>query len=353
MSKKRIAVCGTQVPFQHGGAEILVSTLAKELEKRGFLVEKVLVPFKWYPPQRIPIESLVWRMLDLNEANGERIDLAIATKYPSYAVNHANKITWLVHQFRPVYDLYGSEFNDYGPGNEPERESVRTWVRQFDNKSLSESKRIFSISREVSHRLKQNNGISSDVLYHPPSLHGRYRSGSYEDYVLSVGRLDKLKRTELLIDAMASVDNGIRCKVVGVGSEMSHLRKKAEELNVSHHIDFLGWVTDEELIDLYANAGLVFYAPYEEDYGYVSLEAMFSKKPVLTCFDSGGTLEFVVNGQNGFVVDSDPESIAVAINSCFHSASLLEELGNNGWEMVRHMSWDVVIESLTAGLDRG
>ena len=98
----RIAVCRPQVPFARGGVEIFTDDLVAELAKRGHEADLVTVPFKWYPGERVLTQTFLWRLLDLEEADGRRIDLAIATKFPSYVVRHPNKVVWLVHQFRPV-----------------------------------------------------------------------------------------------------------------------------------------------------------------------------------------------------------------------------------------------------------
>src|SRR6185369_8843934 len=100
----RIAITMPQVPFVRGGAEILTDTLAAELRARGHEVETILIPYKWYPPERLVLDSLVWRQMDFTEANGQKIDLLLCTKYPSYLARHPNKRLWLYHQHRYIYD---------------------------------------------------------------------------------------------------------------------------------------------------------------------------------------------------------------------------------------------------------
>ena len=73
---------------------------------------------------------------------------------------------------------------------------------------------------------------------------------------------------------------------------------------------FTGAVNDEALLELYAGALGVIYAPFDEDYGYVTLEAFLARKPVITARDSGGTLEFVVDGVNGWICDPRPDAVA-------------------------------------------
>ena len=80
------------MPFVHGGAEVHVRQLVRELRHRGFLAELVSVPFKWYPKEEILPHAAAWRLLDLSEANGRPVDLLIASKFPTYFARHPNKV---------------------------------------------------------------------------------------------------------------------------------------------------------------------------------------------------------------------------------------------------------------------
>ena len=110
----RIAVCRPQVPFARGGAEIFADDLVAELRARDHDVDLVTVPYKWYPGERVLSQAFLWRLLDLDEADGRTIDLVIATKFPSYAVRHRNKVVWLLHQFRQAYELDRTALGQFG-----------------------------------------------------------------------------------------------------------------------------------------------------------------------------------------------------------------------------------------------
>ena len=114
----RIAVCRPQVPFAHGGAEIFSDTLVDELRTRGHEAEIVSVPFKWYPGTSVLTQAFTWRLLDLTEADGQSIDLVVATKFPSYVVRHPEKRVWLIHQFRQAYELDRTELGQFGESPE-------------------------------------------------------------------------------------------------------------------------------------------------------------------------------------------------------------------------------------------
>lgn len=113
MSVRTVLVCEAQVPLVEGGAESHVRQLAHHLRLRGYVAGIVSVPFKWYPKQEIIPHAAAWRLLDLSESNGRRIDLVIGTKFPSYFARHPNKVTWLIHQYRAAYELCGTPFSDF------------------------------------------------------------------------------------------------------------------------------------------------------------------------------------------------------------------------------------------------
>ncbi len=345
--KKKIIITASQVPFVKGGAELMVDFLKKNLVQRGYDAEVVALPYKWYPEQSLYDSMLAWRMLDITEANGQKIDLVIATKFPSYAVKHDNKVTWLMHQYRQAYDLYNS---DVGLSGQVSGELIKKRVEAFDAKVIPESKKIYSISKNVSKRLEMFNSIDSDPLYHPPSLVGRYKSGEFGDYILSVGRLDKLKRNDLLIKSLKYCDSGVRAKIAGRGPEMDNLKKLADTLGVADRVDFLGFVEDDDLLDLYAGAFAVFFAPVDEDYGYITLEAFLSKKPVVTCDDAGGVLEFAENDRSGLISSPDAAELGNNINKLFLNKKLGYDMGEMGYNTVKDISWDNVIDKLTETL---
>ncbi len=344
--KKKIAICAVQVPFVFGGAELHVESLYRELLKRGFDVSIVNIPFKWYPKKGIMKHALVWRLLDLSESNGMKIDLVIATKFPSYGIKHENKVTWLFHQYRGIYDLYGTKYSDFDKS--PEDTSIRNMMITFDNKVLPESKQIFTNAQNTANRLRKYNGINGTPLYHPPKHAGRYYCADYGDYILSIGRLEAIKRVDLLVKAMEHTKSNARCLIGGIGPEKAELEQYVSKHNLEHKVKFLGFVSDEDLLDLYANSFAVYYAPYDEDYGYITLEAFLSQKPVLSTLDAGGVLEFVEDGINGFLTENDPMEIAAKIDYLFANKALCAEYGQQGYQKVLPINWDAVIDQLTS-----
>ena len=346
---KSVLVCAAQAPFITGGAEILVAELRANLERRGFRVDVAAVPFKWYPVSELVRQALVWRLLDLTESNGQRVDLVIPTKFPTYLVRHPRKVAWLFHQHREAYDLFGTPYCSFT--DTPEDGQVREAIQAMDSAALAECRAIHTISRNVAERLRRYNGLGGEPLYPPPHHLGRYRTDGFGDYLFYAGRLDRLKRLDLAIDAMRRVRGGARLKIAGAGPLASELRKQIDGLGVGDRVELLGFVSPDELIALYGSCRAAYYAPLNEDYGYVTVEAFLSGKPVVTTTDAGGVLEFVTAGETGLVDAPEPEAIAEAIDSVWSApVARLREMGEAGRARVRDITWDRVIDALTESI---
>lgn len=341
---RTIAVCEAQVPFVHGGAELHVRGLVSELRRRGFRAERVSVPFKWYPKEELLTHAAAWRMVDLSEANGERIDLVVATKFPTYFVRHPNKITWLFHQYRAIYDLCGTAYSEFTHAERDVR--LRARLMDLDRGALGESKAIFSNARNTAARLAHYNGLEAEPLYHPPPLAGKLRAGPSGNYFLSVGRLETVKRVDLIIRALARVESAWRLVVVGDGPLRPGLEALAAAEGVADRVTFTGAIDEAALVDLYAGARAVVFPPYDEDYGYITLEAFLARKPVVTTTDSGGPLEFVDDGVTGLASAPDADALASAMSRVGSDAALARSLGEAGYERARAISWDGVIDRL-------
>jgi glycosyltransferase involved in cell wall biosynthesis len=345
----RVCICSTKIPFAYGGAEILDETLELELSRRGFDVDRISLPFNYSSRADLLKSGLVWRLLDLKTATGEDIDLVIATRFPSYLIRHRNKVVWLYHQFRQAYDLFGTRYGFLNRG--PEGRSVVETIHAMDRRGLSEARGLFTIARNVARRLETHNGLEAETLYPPPKLADQLRCEGYGDYVFFAGRLDDMKRVEAMVRAFEHTRSGVRGKIAGTGPLMEDLQSRISESNLSDRVELLGWIDDDELLDHYARCLAVYHAPYDEDYGFVTLEAFGALKAVVTAADSGGVLEFVRDGVNGRICGAaEPRQIARAFDDLFEDRSRARAMGEKGKEAIAGVSWDRVIDELTANL---
>jgi glycosyltransferase involved in cell wall biosynthesis len=343
---KRVLVLGAQVPFARGGAENLNAGLVKAIAENlpGVAVDLVQLPLKHYPEQRIVTEMMTWRLVDLTEVDGHRVDLVVPTKFPSYAIRHPNKVLWLVHQYRQAYDLAGTVY-DRPQLTDIER-AARHKLRELDTRFIDECVGRFAISETVCERLLRFNNLLSVPLWPPPLLHDRIHAGVYSDTVIYFGRLDSSKRAGLLLDAARLV---LAAKVViyGAGTTEADLREQILQLGLSDRCRLGGYIPDDDLIAELARARAVFYGPYDEDYGYATIEAFLAEKPVITCRDSGEAARIVERTGGGWVVAPEPAAIAGALEDVYRATDEeLAALGRVGAAFARQLSWRHVVDEL-------
>jgi glycosyltransferase involved in cell wall biosynthesis len=315
-------------------------SLVGALRARGHEAELVTIPFKWYPGTRVLDQAFLWRLVDLRESDGRPIDRVIATKFPAYCVRHPNKVAWVLHQFRQAYDYDRTELGQFSES--PEDRATRRAIERLDAVALGEARRVFATSQNVADRLQRFNGITAEVLPHPPQALP-YRTAGSEGYVLSVNRLDRAKRIDLLIEAARS-QPALRIVIAGDGPDRERLERLAGSLN--GQVEFAGRVDDETLADLYARCLAVYYAPVDEDFGMVPYEAFLSAKPVLTTNDAGGPLEVVRDRETGVVVAPDAASVAEACAYLRAHVDEAEALGKAGRAIAERVTWDACVDAL-------
>lgn len=352
-----IIIAGVKIPFVSGGQEALVRSLARELGSLGHCVDIVELPFSVSPKELSLREIALWRGINMESFAGKKVDLLITTKFPSYYLRHPKKSIWLVHQFREMYDLYGGRFSDFS--DDVRDEQLRRMLVEADTKVLAEASYLSGISRNVIDRVSEFNGLKGEVLYPPLPLGDRYSSQPSQGYILSVGRLCSIKRVDLLIKAMPQTPASMKLKIVGSPDEpgiMDYYNNEISKHHLQDRVEFLGRVSDEKLLELYAQCLAVYYAPQDEDYGYVTLEAFASSKPVLAATDSGGVLEFVQHEKTGLVQQASVDSMAAGLNRFINEGDLATRLGNNGRQLIEQSglnaaAWDKVIKGLLSPLE--
>ena len=347
----RIVIATTQVPFIRGGAEAHAEGLRDALCRAGHEAEIVAVPFKWYPPEKILDHMLACRLLDLTEAAGTPVDLLVGLKFPAYLIPHPNKVVWVLHQHRTAYDLWDHPLGDliYAPDGA----EVRDAIRQADRTHLTRARAVFANSANVAARLKQYCDITSEPLYHPPPGAEKFYSAPAEAYFFFPSRLCQPKRQALVVEALAHTRHHVSVRFAGTPDRPGYdaeLAELARKLKVEKRVEWLGPVSEEEKRRQYAHALGVIYPPIDEDYGYVTLEAMLSAKPVVTCADSGGPLEFVAHGGTGLVAEPTPEALAAALDELWEDRARAETFGRRARARYDELniSWAGVVRRLLA-----
>ncbi len=339
----RILVTANLAPFMYGGADYHVNGLVAALRGRGHEVELLRLPFRFDPPAEVERLMDFCAASELARPNGIAVDRMISLQFPGYGMRHPDHVVWLMHQHRAVYELYDRQPRD------PALARLRERVRDYDNAALARVAKRFANSRRVAERLAQFNSIDAVPLYHPPAMEEAFRCGEAEPYVFYPSRLERLKRQDLLIEAARHLRSPTLVLIAGEGGQRDYYQSLIERHDLRGRVRLLGRISEAEKLAFYARALGVFFGPFDEDYGYVTLEAMLSGKPVLTCNDSGGPLEFVRDAETGWVLPPEPQALAERIDWLHAHRGEAGDMGQRGRERYRSLdiTWDKVVGALT------
>jgi glycosyltransferase involved in cell wall biosynthesis len=346
----RIAVLHPQTAFTRGGAELHTESLVRALRESGHEAEEVVIAGKWYPATELAHQMAVWRSFDISESNGLKVDAVIALKFPAYLAPHERKIVWLIHQHRTAYELWDHpDFADLS--RQDDGATVRKLIVHSDRLALGEAKRVFTNSVNVADRLWNSIRLRGEPLYHrSPATEALLTRDPDElgDYLFYPSRLEILKRQALAIEAMRHVETPVKLVLAGRGPDERSLRTRIQRLGVDDRVRLEVGVSNDRLHELYLGALGVFFGPYDEDFGYVTIEGFASARPVVTLTDSGGPLEFVRDGETGLVAPPKAREIAVAFDRLWSDRETARTWGVAGKRLVldRVPEWPTVVERL-------
>ncbi|MFM0248798.1 glycosyltransferase [Paraburkholderia sediminicola] len=369
-------IAPSHVPFAIGGAERLWTNLCSAInETAGLQADIIKIPAR---------ESDFWELVDsyyqFHHLDVSHFDQVITGKNPTWMVQHDNHVVYMLHPFRGLYDTYHlfhlpervdsahaqvsaiAHACEQGVGTtelfamleqlraekniDPSDLALpgpflRAVLHRFDANAMRGVKRFAAISETVAGRREYFHGASDVAVAYPPSDLPT-RVGAPNQYFFTYSRLDAPKRIDLIVSAFRQVSTDFELRIGGVGGELARLRELA---GGDRRIKFLGRLSEEELASQLSSAYAVPFVPYEEDYGLVAIEALGSGKPLITCTDSGGPTEFVVEGRNGFVADPNVDSLRHAMERCLHAPDYTT-LSNAALASVKNISWRRVVDCL-------
>ena len=344
---KRILVVTSGALFVRGGHLTIAEETAAALRRAGYLSEVLVTPQNRFGRQ-LPAYISNW-LTDVGEtADGHPIDQVISLRFPSYAVRHRRHVCWLNHRMREYYDLWERFTRGLGRRGRL-KESVRRRIfHTLDGWLLRRNvTRLVAQSRTIQARLQRFGGLESELLYPPAPLRS-YRTDAYGDYVFAVSRLHPLKRLGLLVEAVARMtDRTLQFKIAGDGEEGPALRERIKDLGLAGRVEMLGAIRDADLVEHLARCRAVYFAPWNEDYGFVTLEAFSSGKAVVTTTDSGGPAELVEHGGNGLMAAPTAEAVAEQLDLLARDRGQAERLGQAALTASRPHTWDRAVEFLT------
>ena len=381
-------VAPSPVPLRLGGAERHWEALARTLGSRGIATDLVKLPVREYTLVDLLDAYEQFALLDLSH-----VDLVITGKYPAWMVSHPNHVVWMLHPLRGLYDTYnpaafegrrlpdepvlaelaallrtdpaaGDPFavidlvraadDRLGPGaSDPDGPLslpgplARAVVQYLDRGALDPSRVAThaAISEVVARRPDYFPPAVEVRVVHPPScLPDPARPSPPGEGFITVSRLDAVKRVDLAIEAVRRLEGPTpTLTVVGDGPDRPRLEALA---GGDPRIRFTGRIDDRELADLYLGARAVVVTPHDEDFGYVTIEAMQHGRAVLTCTDSGGPAELATEGIDALVVDPTAAAVAEAVDRLQHDAALAARLGEGGRRAAATHAWPVALDRL-------
>ena len=373
------------IPYMVGGLENLVRGLHDHVnDHTPHQAEVIKLPTP---------ENGFWELIGsyrrFSELDVTGFDVAVAVKYPAWMTAHPRLIVYMTHKLRGLYDTYhftglperlsdpppavrdlsrfmadhtgeGEALSELFERVEALRDAprvgqevfafpgpvIRDIVHFLDGIGLAPSAvhRYGAISATVRDREGYFPGGENVFVAHPPTVLGGLHAGRGR-YLFTASRLDPPKRIELLVEAVRGLDRQVELRIAGAGPAEPALRELAAG---DARIVFCGRVPERELVGLYAGARAVAFVPYAEDYGLITLEAMLSGKPVVTCHDSGGSMELVVHGETGFVTDPEPGAIGAAIDRLWSSRRLTRRMGRAAKERADRVGWQPLVDQVTA-----
>ncbi len=175
--------------------------------------------------------------------------------------------------------------------------AVTRALKSWDRATATGVDHFIAVSRHVQERIARHYNRRSEAIYPPvdTGFFTRSSHGERASYYLVVSALVPYKRIDLAIDAFNRL--GRPLIIAGAGPDLARLKKRAER-----NIDFVGFVSNETLRDLYRHCRAL-VIPGREDFGLASLEAQACGRPVIA-HAAGGSLESVTDPETGILFSS-------------------------------------------------
>lgn len=240
----------------------------------------------------IPLMPAAFESFDLKEYD---LIISVGGGLSKGVVTHPGQkhLSYCHTPIRYIWRLGGDNRNQ-GTWDAGLRDLAMHRMRIWDVASATRPDQFIANSTTVQKRIEKIYRRDSVVISPPVDIDRFKVSEEADDFFLTVGRMVKYKRTEVIIEAFKQSRK--KLKIVGTGPEEARLRQLAAE---APWIEFMGRVSDEELQNLYSRTKAFVFAA-EEDAGIVPVEAMACAKPVIA-YGKGGVTDVLVDGTHGLL----------------------------------------------------
>ncbi len=344
----KVGLVSSCVPLVYGGGRNIVEWLHAKLLEHGQQSEIVYIP-NTDTPDAILEQMTAFRLLRLEDS----FDRVITFRPPAHVVQHPVKVIWFIHHIRMYYDLWNTPYCPI-PDTAASR-ALRAAIMRADTVALREARTVFCNSRIVGERLLTFNGVKSEVLYPPVLRPELFTCGEYGDEIVCISRMEHHKRQHLLLEAMRYTRSAVRLRLCGASTSPEYagsLRELVANAGLGNKVVIEDrWISDEDKVARFAGALATAYVPLDEDsYGYSTIEAAHARRCTVTLSDAGGVLEFVADGENGYVLAPDPEAIGHAFDRLYADRALAQEMGESAHEQLQKLgiNWQRVLDRLLA-----
>lgn len=304
------------------------------LNRMPFIHKKQQLYFPFYPTA---FEQHDFREYDLVISNKSGFCHGIITGPETTHICYCltpTRYVWRYHQY--------AEQENLGKMTRGLLQPFLTWLRVWDRLAADRVDHFIAISQEVRRRIAKVYGRDSVIIY-PPVDTSRFAPASQiDDYYLIVGRLVPYRRIDLLIEAFNKMQRPLR--IAGSGRDKERLESMAGPT-----IEFLGYVPDEDLPDLFAHCK-AFMFPGEEDFGIAPIQAMAAGRPVIA-YAAGGALDTVIPGKTGALfaeqtVDGIIQAVESFDETCVDTAVIRQHAQQFDTAVFKHKMQDFVAQKL-------
>lgn len=283
--------------------------------------------------------------LEMTRLNGLRGHLWEQFVLPKHS--SPNSILWSPANTGPVLvRRQAITIHDLSVLEHPEwfQKSFAMWYSLLVPNLVRRARAVFApseyVKRKISKRFSLHNVVVTPngvnlSLFHPGAMQRRYKLPAC--YILFVGSLEPRKNLKALLQAWNQIQQDFEDTWLVVAGAQGNVHRSIDLSSDVQRVLFLGYVEEEALPGLYANAVLFVFPSLDEGFGLPALEAMACGTPVLA--SNGGALPEIV-GSSGLVFDlSDPAALAASMRRCLQESELRFALKEQGLAHAREYSW--------------
>jgi len=318
-----------------GGNERFITQLFLTLQQYNLIVHVKYLTVDETSPQ-----GMLQAYAQAKRINTKNYDIVFSTKFPAYCVKHPLHINLHNHWFKRLYVDWKLFYKNLPASEKKEWRACRRKVLQYDKKALHQAI-ILAQSQQVQKRLQQK-GIQAKVLTPPPIVFSKEKKKGKHFLIASMLDNDK-KRIDFAIRAYQLIKTNYPLIITGTGKDEEKLKTIAKQ---DKRIKFVGVVSDEKLKQLYRDAIATIHVGKDEDFGLSVAESLASGCAVITCYDSGGTVEQVIHEVTGIICSPEIEQIGSAIEQVAQDNPFRKQLEQQSIANKQIRSWKEYVEKI-------